>query len=105
VLVDQFKANRKRWAAQLTVVIRELAATGATLEDVRAAGRVVATWKRTRDLSWLSRPGELAALVADTRRGSGHADDLSGYERWDRPKSPPKSLPFEQELPGRRVLR
>jgi hypothetical protein len=67
VLVEQFRADPKRWAVRLTPIVRELAAIEATIDDVRDAGRRIAGWKNTRPLNWLAQSGELARIVSDTK--------------------------------------
>lgn len=75
MLVQQFTADPKRWASQLTKLIRELDALGASLDDVRGAGQQIATWRHTRALNWLTTGGHFVELVAGVMSGGAEPQD------------------------------
>lgn len=53
-------------AKPLTGVIRQVAAGGKTLDDIEAAGRVVAGWRLTEPVvwAWLAKAGNLSGAIA-----------------------------------------
>lgn len=67
IAIEQFRADPKRWATQLTKTIRELDAAGYDLDDVAAAARLIGQWRTARALNWVAQSGNLLGACKSAR--------------------------------------